>query len=53
LRVAGVTPASFEELAGWGFAGAALLGTVWESEDPVAALAHALHVYETVDWNVR
>lgn len=37
LALGGVTPDKFEELAERGFAGAALLGAVWQAGDPVAA----------------
>ena len=37
LALGGVTPARFPELAELGFAGAALLGSIWSAEDPLAA----------------
>lgn len=37
LALGGVTPERFAELADLGFAGAALLGSIWSAEDPLAA----------------
>lgn len=37
LALGGVTPERFAELAALGFAGAALLGCIWQAEDPLAA----------------
>lgn len=37
LALGGVTPERFPELAELGFAGAALLGSIWSADDPLAA----------------
>ncbi|KAI7838936.1 hypothetical protein COHA_007296 [Chlorella ohadii] len=37
LALGGVTPDRFSELAELGFAGAALLGSIWAADDPLAA----------------
>lgn len=52
FALGGCRPEHFEELAGYGFAGAAILADVWESPDPVAACAAAFERAEAVSWNV-
>lgn len=37
LALGGVTPDRFAELAAMGFAGAVLLGSIWQAPDPLAA----------------
>ena len=44
LALGGVTPDAFTQLGEWGFSGAALLGAVWDAEDPLLALQRALEV---------
>lgn len=46
LALGGVTEGKFSELQQLGFAGAALLGSVWEVDDPEAALMGALREAE-------
>jgi thiamine-phosphate pyrophosphorylase len=41
LALGGVTPDKFGGLAGLGFAGAALLGAIWQAADPLAAWQEA------------
>ena len=41
IALGGVTPDRFGELADLGFAGAALLGAVWQAADPLAAFERA------------
>lgn len=48
LALGGVTPDKFEELRELGFAGAALLGAVWQAPDPVAAFEAALRQAEAL-----
>ena len=48
LALGGVTPDKFSELAEWGFSGAALLGAVWQADDPVAAFQAAQEKAERV-----
>ena len=43
LALGGVTPERFPELAELGFAGAALLGSIWSADDPLAAWEAAKH----------
>jgi len=51
VALGGVTPANFEELASLGFAGAALLGAVWNATDPVEACSIALEAASAAEWN--
>ena len=48
LALGGVTPDRFAELAALGFAGAALLGGVWQAGDPLAAWDAARRAAEEI-----
>jgi hypothetical protein len=45
-----VTPAAFSELAELGFAGAALLGSIWDAENPLEAIEQALEADAKTCW---
>ena len=47
---AGAKPSRFSELAELGFAGAALLGAVWNAKDPISALECALEEDMQTNW---
>jgi thiamine-phosphate pyrophosphorylase len=48
MALGGVTPERFGELAELGFAGAALLGAVWQASDPLEAWERALRQADAV-----
>lgn len=51
FALGGCRPKDFEYLADLGFAGAALLGYVWDSEDPMASCNEAYEYARVVYWN--
>jgi hypothetical protein len=53
LSKTGVTTFVFPELAELGFAGAALLGSIWNAENPVAAMDQALEVDAKTSWKEK
>jgi hypothetical protein len=48
-----VTPSAFPELAELGFAGAALLGSIWNAENPLEAMEHALEADAKTPWKQK
>ncbi len=50
VALGGVRPGALAALASWGFAGAALLGAVWDADDPVAAAAAAAQAAAAAAW---
>jgi hypothetical protein len=45
-----VTPSAFPELEELGFAGAALLGSIWDAESPLGAMEKALEADANTSW---
>lgn len=50
VALGGATPSAFPEMAGMGFAGAALLGSIWNAENPLAAMEEALQEDAKTSW---
>lgn len=48
--ISGVTPDRFQDLVNLGFAGAALLGAVWDAPDPLLAWEQAKQAAEEISW---
>lgn len=47
---AGIKPSHFNLLADAGFGGAALLGYIWDNEDPVGAASETIKAFEAAPW---